>query len=189
MRRLFLVLIVLGGCQANEEEVPFRAPSIPLGQMDARQQATYFAAQGIQATGGGPDGGVRTFTPTAWDGFSVDPTGAISYIDYGAFVMMWADAAIVGTSDFTNFTLHGVPTTLIPSRLNTAVGSFGMLNNATGAGGSAIVYGGASGFAGQIHFFILRTDTVANFATPNANGWTNVGNKGLDAGWIIQYPK
>lgn len=152
--------------------------------MTMRQWAEFLTQSGLLA-----DRTQKEFTPTSWGGFSADPTAAVSYYDFGSIVMLWADTDIVGTSDDVTFTLSGVPSALIPSRLTTTASSGGMVNNATPALGQVYIYGGSSGFAGQIHFSILRTDVVANFAVPSTVGWTASGNKGLAAGWLITYPK
>lgn len=164
--------------------MPFVAPSIPLSQMDARQQAEFFAQQGIQA-----QLKAKEFTPTAWTGFSADPSGDIGYLDFGAIVMLFVSAATTGTSDDVMFTVSGLPESLRPTA-DRIVNSSGMINNGNAATGEAQVFSRDSVFAGTIHFAILRTDVVANYASPSYNvGWTNSGNKGLNSGWIITYVK
>lgn len=161
--------------------MPFIPPSIPLTSMNPRQQAEYFAQQGIQATGGGgaSGNGVRTFTPT-WTGFSVDPTGDLSYFDLGATVMLWADSTFLGTSNSTAMTITNLPSSIQPTNSrnvmahvldssNPYVGLVGLTTGSTVTFSMGVVSG-----------------TKLTFST---TGFTAAGNKGLAAGFLITYSK
>src|SRR5687767_4077130 len=75
-----------------EPVVPLSPGGVIPRDMNARQWDQFVAQAGIQA-----DGKVKTFTPT-WTGFSADPVGDISYLDFGAIVIMWSAAELTGTS-------------------------------------------------------------------------------------------
>lgn len=129
----------------------------------------------------------QTFTPTGWAGFSSDPSGDISYLDFGAFVMMWRDTALTGNSDeaFMAFT-GGVPAGIRPS-----AGRYvrcQVIDENYLLGGVAFIDN-----SGGMSFFL---ETVETTYTPDVIAFTNsftdpssAGSKGLPAGWLIMYPK
>lgn len=165
--------------QRESVDVPLQPPPIPLGQMDARQQATYFAQAGIQA-----DQRVRTFTPT-WTGFSVDPVGDINYMDFGAIVMMWVDADLQGTSSQNFMTITNLPSSIRPA--GTRLVHCGALRDGVG---TFTLSGQVSVLAnGQVHFALDDTATSAGLVVANPNFWTASGTKGLKNGWLITYAK
>jgi hypothetical protein len=158
--------------------VPLGAPSIPLSEMDARQQATYFAQQRIQAVGAG---GVRSFTP-AWTGFSVDPVGEISYMDLGDVVMVWTNDSLLGTSDATIMTITNLPdeiSILTGSRLVPST----MVDNGTGYAGFASIGGSPN----LMTFFLSAVS--GSKVSYSSSTFTSSGDKGLVAGWLIVYTK
>jgi hypothetical protein len=151
--------------------------------MDARQWDRFVAQSGIQA-----DKNVKTFTPT-WSGFSSDPVGDISYMDFGAIVMMWASSALIGTSDDVNMVLGGIPESLMPSSAKWV--SCLVLDGSTTPGvvlaASAFIQSAAS--TSESMAFSLH-DAVADSPLVSASApFQNTGSKGLPAGWFITYPK
>lgn len=176
MRWLVLVLVMtLLSCE-REAEVPFKPPAIPLTSMNAREQAEFFAQAGILA-----DNRVKTFTPT-WSGFSVDPDGDISYMDFGPVVMMWVDVATTGTSDAAQLEISDLPASIRPNGNARDVVCL-VINDSTLLTGSAAV-----GSNGIITFYIARALGVDSSLIQTST-WTASGNKGLPQGWFIIYPK
>jgi hypothetical protein len=162
--------------------VPFIPPSIPFADMDARQQAQFFAQAGVQATGtgsGGGVGGVRTFTPTNWIGFGASPPSDISYIDLGAVVMVWG--GVLGTSDATGFGFEFLPASIRPTvERDTTVfahdnGVIVLARADVLTNGSVIFYrSNVAAAPGPVSFTSSTT-------------WTAAGQKGLVGSFI--YPK
>jgi hypothetical protein len=152
--------------------------------MDARQWNTFLTQSGIQA-----DRTVKTFTPT-WGGFSVDPVGVISYMDFGAIVYLWTENDLYGTSNATTFsTQGGMPAEIIP-RINTRrVFSPAMLDN----GVSAACVVDIQPLSGNMLFRRFDVDGSAGGtdAFPYAlAGWTAGGtSKGITSSFIISYVK
>lgn len=73
--------------------------------MNERQWAEWARRQSASIQ---PD--IRTVVPE-WSGFSVDPTGALAYIDLGALIVMYPETAMTftGTSDSTAMVMfHGI---------------------------------------------------------------------------------
>lgn len=143
--------------------------------MNERQWSEFLTQSGIQA-----DRTVKSFTPTSWDGFSVDPSGAISYMDFGAIVMMWRGDNLLGTSDATNFTLQGVPEAIRPATARYFHGD--VVDNSTMKDGRVEI-----GAGGAITF-TLATVSGTNIVQ-NATGFTAAGFKGIPLGWIVVYTK
>jgi hypothetical protein len=162
--------------------VPFRPPSIPLTEMNPRQQAEYFTAQGIQATGGGSGGGVQTFTPT-WLDFSSDPAGTFSYMDLGDIVIMWTDASRTGTSDdvFMRWDAGSIPASIRPSA-SRVIPCYVLDNVSTLKGSVVIAADGSATFSILQVSGIQLADVGNNFSSPGVP-------KGLLAGWLVMYPK
>lgn len=150
---------------------------IPLGQMDARQQATFFAQAGIQADVPG-----KSFTPTSWDGFSVNPTGAISYLDFGELVILYSEDAHLGTSDDTVMFFEGLPEALRPVRPFTIASSIISIGGFSVAGMATIED------SGRVSFQASNTTTVAGRVI-YASDFPALGSKGLPVGWLILYAK
>ena len=156
--------------------MPLKPSRVLPRDMNARQWDLYI--QGIQA-----DSRVKTFQPT-WIGFSADPVGVMSYLDFGALVVMWADDLLAGTSDATSFSLDGVPEEIRPR--GTAVRDIHclVLDSSNGLSGLATVNPD-----GTIDFSVNVTNVVANRISPALNGFTGSGTKGLLPGWILVYVK
>jgi hypothetical protein len=152
--------------------------------MNERQWATFVTESGIQA-----DRSVKTFTPTSWTGFSVDPVGDISYHDFGAIVVMWRDVALTGTSDDVGMSFAGIPEAIRPLSGNKIMrclvinGSFmlgGAVEITTSGVAQFYLEGTAGGGAGT-----ADDDRVS----PQGSIFENTGTKGLNAGWLVMYSK
>jgi hypothetical protein len=146
--------------------------------MDDRQWATFVAQAGIQA-----DNTVKTFTPTWGAGFSVDPTGDISYYDFGALVVMWTEASMLGTSDAATMLFSGVPESIRPVGYAVSVPCL-------------VTVGGVYRFSGEAN---IDTDGIVTFGLSDTTtfagqvaftaSFPTTGDKGLHAGWLIVYSK
>ncbi len=123
---------------------------------------------------------VKTFTPSAWVGFSTDPSNDISYIDLGSFVLMFIVGANAGTSDATTFNFSGAPSAIRPA--NTVNAPTLLVDN-----GQTI--GGRMSISNVGNVFFDATDCTGTHLTFNAAGFTASGSKGLPAGWSFLYPK
>ena len=128
---------------------------------------------------------VATFTPSAWLGFSSDPSGSINYIDFGPYVLMWRDTALTGTSDEAFMALDGVPSAIRPAANRYC--RCWLLDESSLRGGVAVVgTGGAITFSLEV-VEASPTDTIGFadvFTDPSS-----LGVKGLPGGWIIWYTK
>ena len=131
----------------------------------------------------------QTFTPSGWTGFSTDPTGDISYLDFGPFVILWVNSAMVGLSDevFMSFST-GMPAAIRPSATRDVRCT--VLDENFICGGVARIDP-----SGAMAFFL---EEVQAGAPPPANtiGFDNIftdpsatGSKGLPSGWMVIYPK
>lgn len=154
--------------------MPFRPPPIPLGQMDSRQQATYFAQQGILA-----EQKIRTFAP-AWDGFSADPVGDMNYMNFGPVIMMWADSGLTGTSDTTNLGFSNIPDQIVPSAQRNL--PIIVMDNGVETIGRLIV--DTDGTA-----FVQKAAVSGANITFSTTGFTAANAKGLVTGFLILYAK
>jgi heme/copper-type cytochrome/quinol oxidase subunit 3 len=154
--------------------VPFSPGKVTPRDLNARQWDTFVSQAGIQA-----DNRVKTFTPT-WTGFSSAPTGELSYMNFGAIVMIWADSTMFGTSNATAMTITNLPEDIWPSDsrviptmvLDVTNPYFGMVNLTTGA----------------TMTFSISTVSGSTVSV-TSTGFTASGNKGLAAGWLITYSK
>lgn len=128
---------------------------------------------------------VATFTPSAWLGFSSDPSGSINYIDFGPYVLMWRDTALTGTSDEAFMALDGVPAAIRPAANRYC--RCWLLDESNLRGGVAVVgTGGAITFSLEV-VEASPADTIGFadvFTDPSS-----LGVKGLPGGWIIWYTK
>ena len=144
--------------------------------MNDRQWATFVAGAGIQA-----DRNAKTFTPL-WDEFSADPSGEISYHDFGAIVMIWTDALTIGTSNGVTLTWGSgsVPEAIRPSA--TRLVRCNVIDSGSSwAGNAAIATDGS---------VIFSLETVSGTQITSANNvFTNVGNKGLPSGFLLVFAK
>ena len=122
---------------------------------------------------------VQTFTPN-WLGFSTAPTGDVSYIDYGAFVTMWVPGVRTGTSSAVTMAFSGIPVASRPSVSTSSVCEVVDSNKAQ-SGGFGV------NTAGTVNF--KRGKVVSNVLELSAATFSNTGTKGLQAGWVITYPK
>jgi len=155
--------------------MPLKTGRIPPGAMDSRQWASFVARAGIQA-----DRTVKTFTPTSWDGFSVDPVGSFSYQDFGAIVTMWRNEFLVGTSDDTFMTLSGIPLSIRPT--SPRVFRCYVVDNGIVFAGNALIDPD-----GDITFSL---EVVAGSKMIyDSNGFTAAADKGIPFSWLIMYAK
>jgi hypothetical protein len=124
---------------------------------------------------------VQTFTPT-WTGFSASPSGDLSYLDFGAYVILWNDTGgqIVGTSNSTVMTISNLPAGITPS--NDIIGPTIAIDQGGALTGQfSVLSGGTVGFS-------LNAVTGTSVASGTA-GFTNSGNKGLPTGWLVVFAK
>jgi hypothetical protein len=149
--------------------------------MDSRQWSEFLSQSGIQA-----DRSVKSFTPdwVAAD-WTVEPVGEISYMDFGAIVMIWWDSGsdLTGTSNSTamSWAAGALPALIRPS--STRQGTC-IIVDATGR---------QSGF-----FTVLSTGAV-EFALGTVSGTSLIysplsfssggATKGLSRGMLISYAK
>lgn len=124
----------------------------------------------------------QTFSPSSWTGFSSDPSGDISYIDFGAYVLMFRGASLTGTSDDTPFSFDGVPTAIRPAADRS--GRCEVIDNSNQLGGAWSITSG-----GTVTFRLDDTSSVANRVRALAATFTASGTKGIPAGWLIVFPK
>lgn len=131
----------------------------------------------------------QTFTPSGWVGFSTDPTGDISYLDFGPFVVMWVNSALTGVSDevFMSFST-GMPVGIRPTAQRDV--RCVLLDESFVCGGVTRIDS-----SGAVAFFL---EEVQAGTPPPANtvGFNNIftdpssaGFKGLPSGWMVIYPK
>lgn len=173
MRWLFLA-VFLCGC-SESVEVPASPGAVLPRDMDSRQWSEFLTQSGLQA-----DRTIKSFTPSSWNGFSADPDGEISYMDFGAIVIMWRDDNLLGTSDDTLFTLQGVPESIRPNAPRFA--------RAFVADNTTIVAGAVEiGAGGAITFYVENVSGARIVA--NAAGFTAAGSKGIPLGWLVVYSK
>jgi hypothetical protein len=151
--------------------------------MNSRQWSEFLTQSGIQA-----DRTAKTFTPT-WAGFSVPPTGSISYFDFGAIVFLWVEANLTGTSNDTVLgTTSGMPAEIIPRTQTRRVFSPGLLDNGVSAVGIVDI----QPVTGNLIFSISDADLSGGGtdAYPyDVNGWTGAASKGITSAFIISYVK
>jgi len=110
-----------------------------------------------------------TFTPT-WGGFSVSPTGNISYRKNGSLVTL-VFTGTTGVSNANSFVMNGLPALLRPGvTLNSTVAPIvGLIDNSSGiSGGMCLINSGA----GSVTFYKDGAQTL----------WTPSGNKGFISG-------
>jgi hypothetical protein len=159
--------------------VPLTPGRISPRAMDDRQWATFVAQAGIQA-----DNTVKTFTPT-WTGFSVDPSGDLSYQDFGSIVMVWWEdaTALLGNSNANFMTITNLPENIRP-RVHRK-GMILVCDNGSG------IYEGfySINSGGTITFGLADTGTVANRVTYTTTGFTAASTKGLAGGVLFVYAK
>ena len=120
-----------------------------------------------------------TFTPT-WSGFSTPPTGDVSYIDFGAFVIMWIEVAMFGTSNSIGAGITNLPAAIAPSSTR-LVPSYVLDDGKLISGAAQITATGIPLFTSEL------TNTID--IKLNSQGCETTGNKGLAAGWMIIYAK
>lgn len=148
--------------------------------MDARQWDRFVANAGIQA-----DGEVKTFTPTWGGGFSSDPTGEISYLDFGAIVVMWSEGTTGLSNDvFMTWTAGSLPEEIRPSdaRVIASQVADGVLSDVFD--GSVIVNSD-----GSATFLITEVSGVRLVSSGNSFTSGGFSVKGLPPGWLIMYAK
>jgi hypothetical protein len=119
-----------------------------------------------------------SFTPT-WTGFSVAPTGAISYTIIGSLVTLEFGALCTGTSNATAMTITNLPAQLRPLTTTDPIGVPCWLvdNGAVALGGFRHKIP-----AGTLEFF-------KGAAPPSATGFTNPGTKGFSLGMTLSYSR
>lgn len=116
-----------------------------------------------------------TFTPT-WSGFSVAPTGNVSYYLIGSLVVVQFGANCTGTSNATSMSITNVPPSARPiSSTNPILAYFPVIdNNAVGIG--TMRRSGSSTW----EFF-------KGSAPPSLTGWTNSSTKGFEPGTTLVF--
>jgi len=116
-----------------------------------------------------------SFTPN-WTGFSVAPTGTMSYQITGNQVTLeWTGGQ--GTSNATSMSINNFPNGLMPTSrgVSLAQGLTALIDNSAGA-------------IGTYNFTGLSTLSFnKGTSPPSATGFTNSGTKGLDTGWSLTY--
>lgn len=125
---------------------------------------------------------VQTFTPD-WLDFSSDPAGTFNYIDLGRVVLMWTDADRHGTSNdiFMRWNAGSIPAAIRPS--STRVIDCTVLDNVTTLkGGVVIAANGGATFTIDTVSGSQLVDSGNTFTSPAVP-------KGLNAGWLVIYPK
>lgn len=156
--------------------MPLSPGAITPRDMNPREWATYVAQSGIQADRRG-----KAFTPQ-WSGFSVNPTGDLSYMDFGAIVILWADARTTGTSNDSGMTITNLPAAITPSG-ERLVTSF-VVNNDLSVGGAAGIHP-----TGSIDFALQVPNTADATIDIGFVSFEATGFKGLPEGWILIYAK
>jgi hypothetical protein len=170
--RLFRFLVVVGLCMSLSPGavLPRDMNPVQFGAWARAQQAV-------------PHRDVKTFTPTAFVGFSVPPTGELLYADLGAIAMIWTNGPYLGTSNATTFELSGVPEAIRPTEDTSVMFS--------GYNGGLIIPAQATVLPnGDIAF--ENAQTTALLGGPDihfTDAWINPGTKGLPSGAFLIYPK
>lgn len=164
--------------------MPLSPGRVSPAQMTDRQWSEFVTQSGIQA-----ERTTKTFTPTSWTGFSSDPSGDISYFDFGSIVFMWVANALTGTSDDVGMSLSGVPQELRPTANNVIVRCL-VVNGSFTLGGAAEIT-----TSGVIQFYLEDVSGGGagtaddNKVSPQGSIFANTGTKGLPGGWLITYVK
>lgn len=123
---------------------------------------------------------VKTFQPTGYVGFSVNPTQLVEYIDLGSQALIYFPETLFGTSNATTFEFTlGVPELIIPSTAREFV--FWGMNNGTTTLARAVIDA-----AGGMTFVPVAVSGA--YLTPSGS-WTAAGNKGVKVGTFFLYPK
>jgi len=124
------------------------------------------------------DRSTSSFTP-GWTGFSSNPTGTITYIDFGNYVMLFRYSAMTGTSNQNYMTATGLPSALRPA--NNIVVPTTIVNNGLSSVGMVTINS-----SGVITFTTLSD---VSGIVQAINGFVTSGSKGLPVGWTCVYPK
>lgn len=119
---------------------------------------------------------VETFTP-AWGGFSVDPTGDISYYQIGQLCVLIFGENCTGTSDDDVLSITNLPLTLRPAAGSSPIAAFIPAIDDSGLVLASVSKSGIS-----------TLDFWAG-TTPSLTGWTNTGTKGFAPGTTLIYTK
>lgn len=114
-----------------------------------------------------------TFTPV-WVGFSVPPTGVLSYYKIGNVVLLYNGTARVGTSNSTSMEITNCPSEIFPTALSSAV-----IIQDNGAL--------ANGMIGKTSLSTLQF--YKGTAPPSLTGFTAASTKGLPAGFVAMWFK
>lgn len=148
--------------------------------MDARQWDTFVAQAGIQADR--PES-IKTFTPT-WTGFSADPSGDLSYYDFGTIVMIFYDnsLSLVGTSNTTSMGITNLPASIQPRGVRRG-GGVPLIDNGSAADGGFVVNGAT------VTFYVGDTATLPGRVFLNSAGFTAASTKGLMGGSLLIYTR
>ena len=127
---------------------------------------------------------IALFTPTYGTGFSSDPSGSMRYqimSDGGTHGIVTItddnDAAFVGTSDTTAFSITGIPSVIRPDATIISNISMAYQDNSVIALGFASITA-----AGVMTFYKMGASAFS------ATGWTGSNSKGFDQGWKVMYP-
>lgn len=114
------------------------------------------------------------FAP-AWAGFSVAPTGNMTYQKTGRVVTIRWNGGL-GTSNATLMAINNLPFEIRPNNLG-----------ALFAAGATVVIDNGIAKLGMVGMGGLGVLQFAVGATPSATGFTNPGSKGLDQNWSMTY--
>lgn len=116
---------------------------------------------------------IGTFTPT-WGGFSVNPTGTVTYRRNGN-VGMLTFVVGTGTSNSTQFTMGGIPAIVQPGFLNQVVSCVGLVDNGT----TLAAIGVAKMQGAQISFY----KSAASLG--GTGDWTAAAAKGFGTNCLV----
>jgi hypothetical protein len=124
-----------------------------------------------------------TFTPSGYTGFSSNPTGSISYIDFGSLVLLFiAGASHTGTSGGANsnqFVISGLPSALQPSGIREA--KVLAINASVAIDAKVQIFSNLS--------FEVSVGSDGGNILYSATSWNGAGSKGWLRGAVIVYPK
>jgi hypothetical protein len=118
--------------------------------------------------------GTDSFTG-ALTGYAAGPTGTVQVRRTGRRVSLTVTTAINGTSNANTLTMTGLPAAYRPAGAQSGPSMF-LEDNGAGIGGAFYIAAAAS----TITFY-------TNPAAPASTGFTTSGEKGLLAGWRIEY--
>lgn len=177
---VFAALVLVCGCDDKREsvDVSLSQSRIPISQMNDRQLAEWLSAQRQF-----PTHDTKRFTPT-WSGFSVNPSGQLSYIDGGMFAIIFNEgAAKTGTADGTVMRFTGIPNAIRPYEF-----SSGICAVIFDDGSGGVQYPGVWGYNDAVGFGFGYLQVSSAPGTVVRQFTVPAGVAGLPAAWYIMYP-